>query len=390
MPVTNDDILNALRSVQDPDLHKDIVSLGFVKDVKNCDGHVAFTIELTTPACPVREQMKQQAHAVVSKLPGVRQVDIQMTAQVRNTLLQQNILPGVRNVVPIGSGKGGVGKSTVSANLALALAKMGAKVGLMDADIYGPSIPAILGVTAPPQLHADQRLRPATAHGIVYVSFGFFLPPGKAYSARGPMLTKWVDQFIGAVEWGPLDYLIVDLPPGTGDVQISLCQRLALTGAAIVSTPQDVALNIATKCIDMFRILKTPVLGLIENMSGYACPKCGHHDDIFGAGGARAAAERIRYCKPCNTDLTGAAPPDDLCPKCKEPLERVPFLGSVPLATAVRTTSDAGCPIVVADPGHPAAQAFMRVAEALAAQVSIRGFRQDEPQLQPVVWGKPS
>ncbi len=357
-------ILNALKSVQDPDLHRDIVSLGFVKDVKSCGGVVSFTIELTTPACPVREQLKQQSIDAVKRLPGIEKVDVQMTSQVRSTVsAKQHMLTTVRNVVPIASGKGGVGKSTVSANIALALSKLGARVGVMDADIYGPSIPKILGM-APgwqPTTTPSTKLVPPRVYGMPMVSIGLFSPPGQAVTVRGPILHKYMEQFLGGVEWGELDYLIIDLPPGTGDVQLSLCQMIPLTGAAVVSTPQDVALNVATKAVDMFSKLHVPVLGIIENMSGYECPKCHNHDDIFGVGGARSIA-------------TGMG---------------LPFLGAIPLDTTIRTTADAGRPIVEADPNHPAARAFMRVAENLAAQVSIAGFKQNEPALQPLVWGKP-
>jgi ATP-binding protein involved in chromosome partitioning len=329
----------------DPDLNRDIVSLGFVKDVKACDGIIAFTIELTTPACPVREQMKEQAHRHVMAIPGVKQVDIKMTSQVRPTAgeRKQALVPQVKNIVPVASGKGGVGKSTVSANLAVALARMGAKVGLMDADVYGPSIPTIMGAR-PGAGGKPNSFEPPVAHGVKVVSMGFFVRPGDAVIWRGPMLHKAVEQFLGQVEWGELDYLIVDLPPGTGDVQLSLCQMIPLTGAAVVSTPQDVALTIAEKAIIMFSKLNTPVLGLVENMSGHVCSQCGHRDDIFGVGGAQKYA-----------------------------LEHgIPFLGQVPLATGIRESSDAGNPIVVSQPDSPAAKAFVKVAENLAAQVSIR------------------
>jgi ATP-binding protein involved in chromosome partitioning len=340
-----DQILSALKAVQDPDLHRDIVSLGFVKDVKACDGIVAFTIELTTPACPVREQMKEQAHRAVMAIPGVKQVDIKMTSQVRASKSEQKdkLVPLVKNIVPVASGKGGVGKSTVSANLAVALAKMGCKVGLMDADVYGPSIPTLTGAV-PASGGNPNRFVPPVAHGVKVVSMGFFVNPGDAVIWRGPMLHKAVEQFLGQVDWGELDYLIVDLPPGTGDIQLSLCQMIPLTGAAVVSTPQDVALKVAEKAIIMFHKLNTPVLGVVENMSGFVCSHCGNHEDVFGVGGAR------RYAT-----------------------ERgIPFLGDVPLSAEVRQTSDAGQPIVISHPDSAPAKAFMKIAENLAAQISIR------------------
>lgn len=353
----HEQILDALRHVKDPDLNRDIVSLGFVKDLKVCDGVVSFAIELTTPACPVREQMKEQAYRQVMSVPGVRQVDIKMTSQVRGPAARseakERLIPQVKNVVPVASGKGGVGKSTVSANLALALARMGAKVGLMDADVYGPSIPTLTGAVPAPGGNPN-RFVPPVVHGVKVVSMGFFIRPGDAVIWRGPMLHKAMEQFLGQVEWGELDYLIVDLPPGTGDVQLSLCQMIPLTGAAVVSTPQDVALKVAEKAIIMFHRLNTPVLGLIENMSGYVCRHCGRRDDVFGTGGAR------RYA-----------------------LERgIPFLGEIPLSADVRETSDAGQPIVVSRPDSAPAQAFFRIAENLAAQISVRaagGAPEDRP-----------
>src|SRR5579862_3712537 len=340
-----DQVLSALKAVQDPDLHRDIVSLGFVKDVKACDGLVAFTIELTTPACPVREQLKEQAHRVVMAIPGVKQVDIKMTSQVRASKSDQKdkLVPLVKNIVPVASGKGGVGKSTVSANLAVALSMMGAKVGLMDADVYGPSIPTLTGAVPSPG-GSPNRFIPPLAHGVKVVSMGFFVQPNDAVIWRGPMLHKAVEQFLGQVEWGELDYLIVDLPPGSGIIQLSLCQMIPLTGAAVVSTPQDVALKVAEKAIIMFKKLNTPILGVIKNMSGHTCSHCGQRDDVFGVGGAKRYSEQ----------------------------HQIPFLGDIPLSVDVRETSDSGTPIVISHPQSASAKAFMKIAENLAAQISIR------------------
>jgi ATP-binding protein involved in chromosome partitioning len=342
--LTADGVLAALRAIEDPDLHRDIVSLGFVKDVSISERGVSVTIELTTPACPVRDHMKARAEEIVGALAGTRSVDVRMTAQVRASAgeSKEKLIPAVKNVIPIASGKGGVGKSTVSANLAVALTRMGASVGLMDADVYGPSIPRIMGAVEPPA-SLGERLRPASSHGVKLVSMGFFIPPDEAVVWRGPMLHKAVQQFLGEVEWGQLDYLLVDLPPGTGDVQLSLCQTIPLTGAVIVSTPQDVALDVARRGIAMFAKLRTPVIGMIENMSGYVCPHCGVSEDVFGVGGARSASEVLG----------------------------IPFLGEIPLATAIRASSDDGVPIVLAAPTSAAAKAFVGVAEQLAAQVSI-------------------
>ncbi len=342
-------MLDALRVVNDPDLGRDIVSLGFVKNVRVADGTVGFSIELTTPAGPVRDQMRQQARQAVAALPGVGGVDVTMTARVRGSSgpMKEQLIPSVKNVIPVASGKGGVGKSTVSANLALALASTGARVGIMDADVYGPTIPTLMNVHTLPKPTMEGTV-PAEQYGIKIISMGFFLREDDAIIWRGPMLHKTVQHFLGRVQWGELDYLIVDLPPGTGDIQLTLCQAIPLTGAAVVSTPQDVALKVAQKAITMFTQLHTPVLGIIENMASYACPHCGARDDVFGAGGARRAAERLG----------------------------VPFLGEIPLATAIRQSSDAGRPIVL-DAESPLARGYLTVAENLAAQVSTRNMQRE-------------
>ena len=352
-----EEVRAALSQVKDPDLGRDIVALGFVKSVRVDGESVSFAIELTTPACPVRDQMKEDAYRAVRSLPGVTKVEVEMTSKVRGTRSEQQdeLLPLVENVVPVASGKGGVGKSTVSANLAVALASLGARVGLLDADVYGPSIPTIMGATTPPEAE-NGAIVPALCYGVKIVSIGFFVPKGEATIWRGPMLAKLIDKFLGGVAWGELDYLLVDLPPGTGDVQLSLCQRIPLSGAAIVSTPQDLAFNVAEKAISMFTTLRTPVLGLVENMSGFECRHCGEREEIFGSGGARrfAAANGI------------------------------PFLGEIPLSTDIRTTSDEGNPIVQSMPESPSARAFLRVAENLAAQIStvnIGGLARDRPEI---------
>ena len=346
----------------DPDLHRDIVSLGFVKDLRiesrtegprNGDD-VAFTLLLTTPACPVKDQMKQQAEEAVKSLHGVSSVQVEMKSEVRTSLPPSghSLIPGVRNVVPIGSGKGGVGKSTVSANVAVALARMGARVGLMDADIYGPSIPTILGITDLPE-RGERGILPVDAYGVKVISSAFFMKPDQAVVWRGPMLAKMIDQFLSGVEWGELDYLVVDLPPGTGDVQLTLCQKIPLIGAVVVSTPQDVALKVAEKAIAMFRQLRTPILGLIENMSYFVCRHCGERENIFDTGGAERAAERWD----------------------------VPLLGKIPLATGIREASDSGRPIVLDD--SKSAAAFFEIAKNLAAQISIRNMQEEsEPALR--------
>lgn len=343
MAPTEEQILAALANVIDPDLNRDIVSLGFIKNLAINGGTVSFQIELTTPACPMKDQLKSQSQQAVAALEGVERVEIEMTAQVRGGMAQDDRKPlaGVANVIPVASGKGGVGKSTLSANLAVALAATGARVGLIDADIYGPSIPTIMGAVQPPRVE-DERLYPVEAHGVKFISMGFFIAEQEAVVWRGPMLVKMLDEFMDNVEWGELDYLLVDLPPGTGDIQLSLCQKIPLTGAVVVSTPQDVALKVAQKAITLFEKLKTPVLGLVENMSFFSCPHCGEREDIFGTGGTRRAAEAL--------DL--------------------PFLGELPLTTAIREASDSGKPLAAGD--DAVALAFRAIAENLAAQASIR------------------
>ncbi len=337
-----DDILAALAQVKDPDLGRDIVALGFVKDLRVCGTHAAFTLELTTPACPVRETLKEEARRAVLSVSGITQVEVTLTAQVRPSRRPADtLLPHVKHLIAIGSGKGGVGKSTISSNVAVALAKLGAKVGLMDADIYGPSIPRLMGAYETEQTQQG-RLFPALAHGVKVISMGMLQPKGEAVLWRGPMLAKMIDEFLGNVEWGELDYLIIDLPPGTGDVSLSLCQKVPLSGAAIVSTPQDLAFEIAQKALQLFQKLRTPVLGLIENMSGFTCSHCGTHEDIFGLGNTETQARALG----------------------------LPFLGKVPLTHDLCRYSDQGLPIVTAAPDSPAAQALLHVAENLVAEVS--------------------
>jgi ATP-binding protein involved in chromosome partitioning len=260
----------------------------------------------------------------------------------------------IRYVIPVASGKGGVGKSTVTANLALALARGGARVGVMDADVYGPSIPTILGIKSAPEMDAGDRIRPVDQDGLKIISMGFFMAPEQAVVWRGPMLHKTMQQFLNGVLWGALDYLLVDLPPGTGDIQLSLCQSIPIAGAVIVSTPQDVALNVAQKAVAMFRSLNAPILGVVENMSEYRCPHCGERDEIFGAGGAAALAGRLG----------------------------VPFLGGIPLATTIRLASDSGRPVVVSAPDSAAARAFVAVGDAVASQMRGRPAGEDSrPQV---------
>lgn len=351
--INQEQILDALRVVIDPDLHRDIVALGFVKELKVRNNRVSFHLELTTPACPVKDELREQAEDAVRKLPGIEAVEVTLSAQVRSHgPTGQNIIPGIKNVIPVGSGKGGVGKSTVSANLAVALAETGASVGLMDADVYGPSIPTILGINDQPR-SGGKGMLPVEAHGVKVISAGFFVKPDQAVVWRGPMLAKMIEQFLGQVEWGELDYLVVDLPPGTGDVQLTLCQRIPLTGALIVTTPQPVAVNIAEKAIIMFNQLKCPLLGVVENMSYWESRTTGEREFIFGSGGADRIAEKWE----------------------------VPVLGKIPLATTVRESSDSGTPIVLDEATSPAAVALVDTAKSLAAQISIRNIKAESEGL---------
>jgi len=346
--VTREQVLDVLRTVQDPDLHKDIVTLGFVKEVAVRDGDVDFTIELTTPACPVRDEMKAEAERKVAALPGVTAARAKMTADVRaRGGFGQQSIPGVRNVLAVGAGKGGVGKSTTSVNLAVALSRKGAKVGLMDADVYGPNIPQMLGVTDKPEVSQDQKILPPEAYGIKVISMGMLVARDQAVIWRGPMLHGAVRQFMFDVVWGELDYLVVDLPPGTGDVALSMAQLISMAGAVVVTTPQDVSVSDVRKAVGMFRQLSTPVLGVVENMSYFVCGHCQERTDIFGHGGGRRMAEEFK----------------------------VPFLGEVPIDTRVRAGGDEGKPIVAAAPDAPAAQAFADVAGKVAAQLSMQAMR---------------
>ncbi len=342
--VTKEQVREALAGVIDPDLGRDIVSLEFVKEIKVCGGDVGATIELTTPACPVKDQMRSQAERLIKAIPGVKRVDVKMTARtVGRSQRPDDILKGVKNVVAIGSGKGGVGKSTVTANLALILAQSGAKVGVLDADIYGPSIPSMLGIFGEPLADAAGRAIPPENHGVKAMSIGMLAPGDAPAIWRGPIVSRILQQFLGAVNWGELDYLLLDLPPGTGDVQLTLCQSAPLSGAVIVSTPQDVALSVAKKGLRMFEQLKVPVIGLIENMSGFVCPNCGAAHNIFSQGGCETAAKEMG----------------------------VPFLGRIPLDPRVVEAGDGGTPLTDLGEESTGAKAFRVVTKNFAAQISI-------------------
>ncbi|MEO8083206.1 MAG: Mrp/NBP35 family ATP-binding protein [Ardenticatenales bacterium] len=346
--ISEADVIAALSTVNDPELHRDLVSLGMIRDIAIDGGRVSFTVVLTTPACPLKNVIQQDCeNALKRDIPAVETVSVQWDAQVpRDSRLSSRVAVPVRNAIAVGSGKGGVGKSTVAVNLAVSLAKMGATVGLLDADVYGPNVPMMMGMrSARPVSKDGKHIEPIEAHGVKMISIGFLVDEQTPLVWRGPMLHGALRQFLGDVNWGDLDYLIIDLPPGTGDVQLSLTQAMPLTGAVIVSTPQAVSQHDVVKSIAMFQLeqIDVPVLGVIENMSGFAAPDTGQVYDIFGSGGGREVAERMH----------------------------VPYLGAIPIDMAVRVGGDTGVPIVVGHPDSPAAKAIAKIASDLAGHISV-------------------
>ena len=342
MTITKEAILAALSKVQEPELNKDLVTLNMIRELQINDDVVSFTIMLTTPACPLRGQIEKEAKQAVMSVEDVKSVNIKWDSDVPNDGRMRGLVKmPIRNAIAVGSGKGGVGKSTVSVNIAVALAQSGARVGLMDADIYGPNVPTMLGVEKlpPPQ---GQRLIPAQAYGIKMISMGLLVKPGQPLIWRGPMLNSAIRQFLGDVEWGELDYLIVDLPPGTGDASLSLAQSLPLSGAVIVTLPQLVSLEDASRGLNMFRTLEVPILGIIENMSYLDLPD-GTRMDIFGSGGGEQLAQATQ----------------------------TNFLGKVPIDQNVRIGGDSGKPILVSHPDSPVANVLREIAQKIAAQVSV-------------------
>jgi ATP-binding protein involved in chromosome partitioning len=347
--LTRERVLEALRPVQDPELHRSLVDLGMIKEVTIEGASVRVQVELTTPACPLRERIREDVERAVRALPGVQTVEVGFSSRVRAAgtgLPDRQPIPGVKNTIAVASGKGGVGKSTVAVNLAVALAQEGATVGLLDADVYGPSIPLMLGAEEQPGL-VDNKIIPGRAYGIAVMSVGYILDPEKALIWRGPLVSQLIRQFLSDVQWGDLDYLVIDLPPGTGDVQLTLVQTIPLSGAIIVTTPQDVALADAIKGLQMFREVKTPVLGIVENMSYFVCPHCGHVAEVFGSGGGERVANKYG----------------------------VPLLGQIPIDPAVRDGGDRGVPVVVGQPGSSTAQAFREAARQAAARLSVEAVK---------------
>jgi ATP-binding protein involved in chromosome partitioning len=345
--ITESAVLAALGKVQEPELHKDLVTLNMIRDLTVEADKVSFTVMLTTPACPLRNQIQSEAQQAVAALPGVKAVEVKLASNVPTDGRTRGLLQlPIRNAVAIASGKGGVGKSTVAVNIAVILAQSGARVGLLDADIYGPNIPTMMGVSQLPPAKKD-KLTPATAYGVKLMSIGFLVKPDQPLIWRGPMLHSAIRQFLTDVDWGELDYLIVDLPPGTGDAALSLAQSLPLSGGIIVTLPQQVSLDDARRGLEMFRQLDVDIFGVVENMSYLEMPD-GSRMDIFGSGGGEKLAQAAG----------------------------VPFIGAIPIDPAVREGGDQGKPVVLARPDSPVAKAFKHIAEDVAARISVAAMSQ--------------
>ena len=348
-----DQVLEKLSAVIDPDLKKDIVSMGMIKDLELNQGDLKFTLELTTPACPFNVEIEEDVRKVVGELEGITNFDMKVTAKVMEgrSLDADTAMATVKNIIGVASGKGGVGKSTVSLNLALALSQTGAKVGLLDADIYGPSIPLMLGMKEAFMQVEENKLQPAETHGMKVVSFGFFAEKEhQAAIYRGPIISGILKQFLVDTNWSDLDYLIVDLPPGTGDIPLTLAQTIPITGILVVTTPQDVASTVAVKAIAMFQKLNVPIIGVVENMSNFVCTKCNEKHYIFGEGGAKKICEEFK----------------------------IPFIGEIPLNSGIMSGSDLGKPIMLTDPNSQSSEAFRSSAKNLAAQCSILAAKLQE------------
>ena len=340
---SEESVINALKGVKYPGYSRDIVSFGLVKEVAAGNGAVSVVVQLTSGNPQIAQQIKADCETTLRALPDVQRVFVEVklpagqpAAAGANAWAQQNKLPDINRVVAVASGKGGVGKSTVSVNLACALRHLGAEVGLLDCDIYGPSIPLMMGIHQKPTISPEEKLVPPAHHGVKLMSMGFLLEGDQPVIWRGPLIMKTIQQFVTQVAWGRLDYLLVDLPPGTGDAQLSLCQTVPLDGGVIVTTPQEASLGVVRKGIAMFGKVNVPILGIVENMSYFTAPN-GERIEIFGHGGGRAEAER----------------------------QAIPFLGEIPIYTEIRLGGDCGVPVVVSHPDQPFGQAFVRVAELL-------------------------
>jgi ATP-binding protein involved in chromosome partitioning len=340
--ITQEAVLAALSKVQEPELHQDLVTLNMIRNLEIAEDKVSFTVMLTTPACPLRGQIEKESRQAVMAIDGVKTVNVKLDSDVPNDGRMRGLVNmPIRNAIAIGSGKGGVGKSTVSVNVAVALAQSGARVGLLDADIYGPNVPTMMGVEKLPPPNGN-KLVPATTYGLKMISMGLLVKPGQPLIWRGPMLNSAIRQFLGDVEWGELDYLIIDLPPGTGDAALSLAQALPLSGAVIVTLPQLVSLEDASRGLAMFQTLEVPILGVVENMSYLDLPD-GTRMDIFGSGGGEQLAQA--------TETT--------------------FLGKIPIDQNVRIGGDSGKPIVVSYPDSAVAKSLVEISQKIAAQASI-------------------
>jgi ATP-binding protein involved in chromosome partitioning len=345
--LSQDTILEALKSVKYPGFSRDIISFGLVKEVSAANGAVSITMQLTSPNAEAAQSIKAESERIIKALPGVNHVHVEVRQPAagqgtpQSPFANQNRVKGVKRIIAIASGKGGVGKSTCSANLACALAHLGARVGLLDCDIYGPSIPLMMGVNEKPTVNEAERLVPPSNHGVKVMSIGLLVSDDQAVIWRGPMITKTIQQFLLAVEWGDLDFLLVDLPPGTGDAQLSLCQTVPLDGGVIITTPQEASLGVVRKGITMFNKVNVPILGIVENMSYFTAPN-GERVEIFGHGGGKAEAAR----------------------------QNVPFLGEIPLFTEIREGGDRGLPITVSTPNHPAGKVFIQIAETVRKQLT--------------------
>jgi ATP-binding protein involved in chromosome partitioning len=347
--LTESAIYDALKTVQEPELGRDIVTLNMVKDVAITDSDVALKIELTTPACPLKDEIERNVHSVLAAL-GAREVTVTWGAMVRRAqpVQAQQLLPGVKNIIAVASGKGGVGKSTVSANLAVALAMEGASVGLLDADITGPNIPLMLGVEGAPVASPEGKITPLERYGVKIISIQFFVPEGQPIVWRGPLVGGAIQQFLRDVDWGDLDYLVIDLPPGTSDAQLTLAQAVPISGALLVTTPQDVAVLDVAKALAMFRRMSVPVMGLVENMSAFVCPHCGEVTEIFGRGGGERFAQR----------------------------NELEYFGGIPIDVKIRQGGDAGIPAVAQREPGPGADVMRALARTVAARMSVRAAQQ--------------
>lgn len=349
-------VMEALRGVMDPELHKDIVTLGMAKNVQVSDGKVSLLVTLTTPACPLRETIEKDVREALAKVPGVNSVDVKFDASVPEgkRLQDKAPIPGVKNLIAVASGKGGVGKTTVAVNLAIALKNMGALVGLLDADVYGPNVPVMLGTTEQPKMLDEKTIIPIQAYGVKMISMGLLNPGDRPLVWRGPMLHSVIQQFLRSVRWGTLDYLVVDLPPGTGDVQLSLIQSVSVSGAVVVTTPSVVALADVRKAVEMFRQVHVDILGIVENMSYFSCPHCNGKIDVFGHG------EGVRLAKMFD----------------------LPFLGEIEIDPQIRIGGDTGKPVASLGEDAPGAKNIYAMARNVAARLSVVNLSGSAPVVQ--------